>query len=381
MDFEYFAAPAVLSLMCIVIGWLSVLHLRSLPVRFLSRAIRAFDRMVLFAMIVGSTALAVSAGFNAVALLRFREFSKPPGSIYLVNGHKMRMDCEGSGSPTIVLDAGLGSDALIWGGVQPQLAKTTHVCSYDRAGFGWSDEAPGPRDADHIAAELHQLLAEAKVSGPIVLMGHSIAGMYIRDYAAHYPQDVAGLIFVDGSTPLQDEDPALQAAGETGLALKTSIMVMRTTAMTGISRLMGGCAKPLPGFDAAKGQLLSEDLCHPKYTAIEQELASFNESGHETIHTGPFGSLPVLIFSQDPTRTTSLRFIPHEMIDMENAWSRMQEDLKKLSTRSRRIIARGSGHAVQIDRADLIQNEVLLFVEQIRGSAPEPAIYGTTVTE
>jgi pimeloyl-ACP methyl ester carboxylesterase len=69
------------------------------------------------------------------------------------------------------------------------------------------------------------------------------------------------------------------------------------------------------------------------------------------------------------------------MIDMENAWSRMQEDLKKLSTRSRRIIARGSGHAVQIDRADLIQKEVLLFVEQIRGSAPEPAIYGTTVTE
>ena len=381
MDFDYFAAPAVLSLICIVVALLSVRHLRTLPARFPSRPLRAFDRMVLFAMIVGSAALAVSAGFNAFALLRFREFARPPGTIYLVNGHRMHMDCMGIGSPAIVLDAGLGSDALIWGAVQPQLARTTRVCSYDRAGFGWSDQAPGPRDADHIAAELHQLLAEAKVSGTIVLMGHSIAAMYIRDYAAHYPRDVAGLIFVDGSTPLQDEDPALQAAGETGLAQKASIMVMRTAAMTGISRLMGGCAKPLPGFDAAAGHLLSEDLCHPKYTAIEQELASFNESGHETIHTGPFGSLPVLIFSQDPTRTTSVRFVSREMIDMEIAWSRMQEDMKSLSTRSRRIIANGSGHAVQIDRADLIQKEVPLFIEQIRGSAPEPANYGATVTE
>jgi hypothetical protein len=69
------------------------------------------------------------------------------------------------------------------------------------------------------------------------------------------------------------------------------------------------------------------------------------------------------------------------MVDMESAWSRMQEDLKKLSTRSRRIIARGSGHAVQIDRADLIQKEVPLFIEQIRGTAPEPANYGSTVME
>jgi pimeloyl-ACP methyl ester carboxylesterase len=381
MDFEYFAAPAVLSLICAVTALLSVRHLRMLPARITSRAFRAFDRLVLFAMIFGTSALAVSAGFNAVALLRFREFNQPPGKIYLVNGHRMHMNCVGSGSPAIVLDSGLGSDALIWGGVQPQLAKTTQVCSYDRAGFGWSDQAPGPRDADHIAAELHQLLAEAHIAGPIVLVGHSIAAMYIRDYAVHYPQDVAGLIFVDGSTPLQDENLALKAAGETGLAQKASIMVMRTAAMTGISRVIGGCAKPIPGFDAAAGQLLSEDLCHPNYTAIEQELASFNASGHETVRTGPFGALPVLIFSQDPARTTSLRFVAHEMVDMESAWSRMQEDLKKLSTRSRRIIARGSGHAVQIDRADLIQKEVPLFIEQIRGTAPEPANYGSTVME
>jgi pimeloyl-ACP methyl ester carboxylesterase len=326
------------------------------------------DRAILAVLVLGSLGLAASAGFNAVALLRFRALNPPPGELVLVNGHRMHLNCTGSGSPTIVLDAGLGNDALIWGGVQPRLQETTRVCSYDRAGFGWSDPQPGPRDADHIAAELHQLLAQAKVDGPFVLMGHSIAGMYIRDYAARYPEDVAGLIFVDASTPLQDENPALMAAGE-------------SAAVAGLSRIAGTCARPMPGFDAHAGQLLAEDLCYPQFNSISEELASFNASGHETVHAGPFGALPVLIFSQDPARVLSQKHSARQMADMENAWGAMQEDLKKLSTRSLRIIARGSTHAVQIDRPDLLEKEVALFIEQIRGSAPQPTNYGSTVTE
>ena len=86
-----------------------------------------------------------------------------------------------------------------------ELSKATRVCSYDRAGFGWSDPRPDPRDADHIVAELHGLLSAAAIAGPIVLIGHSIAGLYIRDYTARYPANVAGLVFVDASTPLQDD--------------------------------------------------------------------------------------------------------------------------------------------------------------------------------
>ena len=111
------------------------------------------------------------------------------------------MDCTGSGSPTLILDAGLGDDSLIWGGVQPVLARTTRVCAYDRAGWGLSQAVPGPQDANHIADELHGLLTVAGITGPVVLMGHSIAGMYIRAYASRYPAEVAGLIFVDASTP------------------------------------------------------------------------------------------------------------------------------------------------------------------------------------
>src|SRR3984885_16370192 len=95
--------------------------------------------------------------------------------------------------------------------VQPELAKTTRVCSYDRAGYGGSEMVPGPRDADHVATELHGLLHAAGIEGPIVLMGHSIAGIFIRDYATRYPAQRAGLMFVDGSTPWPNRDPALKS--------------------------------------------------------------------------------------------------------------------------------------------------------------------------
>jgi pimeloyl-ACP methyl ester carboxylesterase len=293
----------------------------------------------------------------------------------------MHLDCTGSGAPTIVLEAGLGNDSLVWGGIQPALSTFTRVCSYDRAGFGWSDAAPAPRDADHIAAELHQLLREARIEGPIVLMGHSIAGIYIRDYAAHYPEQVAGLVFVDGSTPLQDRNPALKAADSKGLPPWASGLMQRAVSVAGLPRMAGACAHMAPGFDPHAAALLAEDLCHPQFSALQQELKSFDASGRQTIHSGPFGALPVLIFSQDPAQILSAPNSNPQSRDFAAAWNGMQEDLKNLSTRSRRIIAKGSSHYVLIDRADLIKREVPLFIAQLRGLAPERSDYGITVME
>jgi pimeloyl-ACP methyl ester carboxylesterase len=112
--------------------------------------------------------VAVSSGTNAVILHYARAIT--PGKMYLVHGYRMHMDCMGSGSPTLILDAGLGNDSLIWGGVQPVLAKNTRVCAYDRAGWGLSQTVPGPQDANDIADELHGLLDAAGIDGSVVLM-------------------------------------------------------------------------------------------------------------------------------------------------------------------------------------------------------------------
>ena len=270
------------------------------------------------------------AGHAAVDALRHSR-TQPPGKRYAVDGHNMRLNCTGTGSPTILLDAGLGNDGTIWSGVQPVLAKTTRVCSYDRAGFGWSDPLPPPRDADHIAAELHELLTAARIDGPIVLMGHSIAAVYLRDYATRYPAQVAGLIFVDGSTPWQNRDPSFRSSDPRRPWPRFKLLLERTAGHLGF----------------------------PGIGAVAAEMASFDQSGTETIHAAPYGSLPILIFSQDQAPDTT--------------WSRMQEDLKKLSTHSRRIVAKGSGHSIQLDRPELLEREVPVFIEQIRSAAPSSA--------
>jgi pimeloyl-ACP methyl ester carboxylesterase len=332
--------------------------------------------LLLSVVVLLAAVLAGSASYNAIALGWFRAHNPPPGNTYLVNDHKMHMNCTGSGSPTIVLEAGLGNDALIWGGVQPELAKTTRVCAYDRAGFGWSEALPAPRDADHIATELHGLLLEAGINGPIVLMGHSMAGMYMRDYATRYPADIVGIVFVDGSTPLQDENPAVKAMMAKGPPQWVMVLLERSALTLGLPRLTGQCSQRIPGFGAHASQLEAEDICHLQMGAIAAETKSIHSSGLETAHTGPYGALPILIISEDPAKMAA-----GTSADMAKAWNQMQEDLKKLSTRSRRIIAKGSTHYVQIDRPELIEKETPLFIEQIRGAALQPANYGSTSTE
>jgi pimeloyl-ACP methyl ester carboxylesterase len=375
MDFLYVVIPALLILAGILIAWLSTRRLLSLGRKSYPRWRKITERIVLSLVAVAALAVAGSSGWNAIALYRFRH--PPPGKTYLVDGHTMRIDCMGSGSPAIVLDAGLGNDGLIWGGVQPALAKTTRVCSYDRAGFGWSDALPAPRDAEHIATGLHGLLAAAGIHGPVVLMGHSIAGIYVREYATRYPTEVAGLIFVDGSTPLQNRNPAFKAH-DSGASTRWLRMLVDQAALTlGIPRLMGVCSQSFPGFDPHAAQLEAEDQCHSRPGASAAEIGSIDQSGEETVHTGPYGALPILIFSQDPVKAIS----DGEPADIAEAWNQMQEDLKRLSTRSRRIVAKGSPHYIQVVRAELIEREVPVFIEQIRGTAPEPKDYGSTTTE
>jgi pimeloyl-ACP methyl ester carboxylesterase len=372
MNFTYQIA-VLFVVVGIAVAWLAARRLLSLTSKCYPRWRKATEGILLPLLAVAALVAAGSSAFNALALYRFHH--SPPGQMFLVGGHAMRIDCRGSGSPAIILDAGLGNDGLIWGGVQPALAKTTRVCSYDRAGFGWSDALPPPRDAGHITAELHGLLAAAHINGPVVLMGHSIAGMYIRDYAARYPENVAGLIFVDASTPLQNRNPAFRAHPDPGPS-RFGTLWKKTAIAAGIPRLLGECSRTFPGFDAQAAKLQAEDQCQDRSAAVSGELKSFDRSGEETAHAGPFGTLPILIFSQDPAHTAA----QGQPADVVTAWNQMQEDLKRLSTRSRRIIAKGSSHYIQGDRPDLIEREVPIFLEQIRGTRPEPTDYGSTQT-
>jgi len=337
------------------------------------------ERIVLSLVIVVAAAVAFSSAYNAIAMQIFWARHPAPGSFYQVNGHKMHLYCTGTGSPTIVLEAGWGvsSPVLGWGDFQPDVAKITRVCSYDRAGLGWSEPQPGPGDADHIAANLHELLAQAGVTGPIVLLSHSMGGVNVRDYATHYPANVAGLILMDSSTPYQTQRIAAVTGQQEQAHLRLIIRIMRFFYSAGVQRLVGLC-KPVAGWEARAARAEGEDGCRMHFDALVNEYFNFDASSAETAHTGPYGDLPILIISQDPAKID-----PRDpgSAKMQGLWNQMQEELKALSTHSQRVIAKGSGHEVHSERKALVLSHVQLFIAQIRGTAPQPVSYGTTVTD
>jgi pimeloyl-ACP methyl ester carboxylesterase len=304
-------------------------------------------------------AVAAISGFDAIT----SAVHGAPGSMYAVDGHRMRIDCEGAGSPTIVLDAGLGNDGLIWSAVQPALARSTRVCSFDRAGYGWSQPTSTPRDADHVSAELHGLLMAAGIRGSIILMGHSIAGLYIRDYANRYPGEVVGLVFVDASNPNPDHFPWSSKDRQPGPRSPLERWVENAVFALELNHLVGACPGSLPGFRMRLTAPRLEGLCREHLNTFVGEKASFAKSSMEAAAASSFGELPILIIS----RWTQ-----------DKSWNQKQESLKRLSINSRRIIAAHSGHYVQVERPGLVENQVRLFVEQIRVNAHELTHVGPT---
>src|SRR5829696_628005 len=158
-------------------------------------------RMLLLGLVVALLVLAVAGAiYQAIATERAERAYPPPGQMVGVGGHSLHINCLGRGSPTVVLDAGSGGFSAHWVRVQREVSGTTRVCAYDRAGMGWSEMGPDPRDAKQITSELHTLLGKAGIEGPYVLVGHSFGGMYMQTYAARYPDEVSGVALVDTST-------------------------------------------------------------------------------------------------------------------------------------------------------------------------------------
>jgi pimeloyl-ACP methyl ester carboxylesterase len=147
-----------------------------------------------------------------------------PGQLVDVGGYNLHISCTGQGSPAVILDASSIDTSSSWAWVQPEVAKSTRVCSYDRAGLGWSDLGPAPRDAQQHSSELHTLLQRGGIAGPYVLVGHSYGGLITRVYADRYPGEVAGVVLVEALHPdfqarqgkaevMPNTDPAMLAAG------------------------------------------------------------------------------------------------------------------------------------------------------------------------
>ena len=270
----------------------------------------------------------------------------PPGQLVDVGGYRLHINCTGTGSPTVVIVAGLGDWSTTWGGsVQPEVAKTTRVCTYDRAGLGWSEAGPLPSDAAQFARELHTLLQNANVPAPYVMVGHSLGGFIVRLFAHDYASEVSGVVLIDSMNPKQVTESQSNSQAQ-------QLSFQAVLARFGVARLL----VKLPGI--APSVPASEAAYYPLYIRPQSLQATANESqglpasAAEAAAVKSFGDLPLIVL------TAKLNPIP--------GWPEWQTELLQLSSNSQHLFAENSGHNVQNDKPDAAVAAILKMVEMVR---------------
>ena len=277
----------------------------------------------------------------------------------------MHIDCTGEGAPAVILDAGLGDSFISWHKVQPQIAEFTRVCSYDRAGIGYSSPTSGPRTSQAIADELNALLHAADVPPPYVLVGHSMGGYDVRVFANSYRSEVAGVVLVDASHPDQEKRFPRELENMEGSWLREAEFLEYTTPF-GIPRLLGLC-------DDNAVERAVECNFHTERERVA-EMKAFPVSGAEAGSSGTLGDLPLAVLSHDPEKPSAE--LPADLAQQTNqAWEKMQEELAHLSTRGIQTIAKNSAHYIQIDRPDVVVEGIRKVVQEARTAStvnPKP---------
>lgn len=293
--------------------------------------------------------LLLGAIYESIAEAADAKAYPPPGQLVDVGGHRLHINCTGTGSPTVVIEAGLGDWSTSWAAyVQPEVAKTTRVCTYDRAGMGWSEAGPLPRDAEHFASELHTLLQNANIPGPYIMVGHSLGGLAVRVFAHEYPSEVAGVVLVDSMNPKQfPQLPTDEMSSSNSQSQPFSFQA--ALARFGIARLI----VKIPGFAPSLGP--NQEAYYPLYIRPQSFQTTDNEgqampiSAAQAAAVKNFGDIPLIVLTAN-----------HNPI---SDWQEWQNELLQLSSNSQHLFAENSGHNIQVDEPDAAVAAIMKMIE------------------
>lgn len=288
---------------------------------------------------------------------------RPVGQLVDVGAYRMHIYCTGEGSPTVILDSANMGTVSNWAWIQPELARTTRVCAYDRADSGWSDLSPQPNDTWQNAEALHTLLNNAGVPTPYILVGHSFGGLYVRIYAEMYPDEVVGLVFIEGTLP-----DGLKRLGKPDVMPNAPDATMMDAtpfiSRLGILRLMG-----FPATDP--------DLPEPQRSELQAYLASTKlaESLKRQYHL-----FPTLLVQVKPLyRTGSLGDIPVAVVVGSEGdgripeWQELFSQQAALSTNHMMVTVDGADHISLVDRqGHALQTSAIILkvIEAARAGQP-----------
>jgi len=290
-----------------------------------------------------------------------------PGKLVDAGGHRLHLNCTGAGTPTVVLESGAGDFSLVWALVQPAAAQFTRTCSYDRAGYAWSDAGPTPRTLAQIAYELHTVLANAGEKGPYVLVGASLGGPIVRVFANTYPNDVSGMVLVDSvhedgylflngrmarlrETSQKREIPPVQTmvkmeAGEP--------LVMKPTRSTTFEK--GNARSKLPAdlqriWMIARRQDKYKHAADSEFSFLPEEMDKLYRDTAAAAR--PLGSKPLIVltrevaFDRAPSGTTPA--------ELDRDRRGLQAKLAALSANGKLVIVKDTRHEIHLDQPDAV---------------------------
>jgi pimeloyl-ACP methyl ester carboxylesterase len=304
---------------------------------------------------IGLVALAaIGATYEAIASRTDAATYPPAGRLVDIGSHSLYLECEGTGSPTVVMDAGLGGSSLDWLLVRSQLAAAARVCVFDRSGMGWSEPGPLPRTPGRNAEELHRLLEAAHVDGPYVLVAHSLAGKNARMFAAAYPDDVAGMVLVDARSERIDLDATSDEADGMNTAVRAQTTLFAIARRLGLVRLFGPSLLGSPNLSPDAALQLALRETEPNAIAATLDEGLSRSADDAVLAKSRLGDLPLVVLAAA------------DSINNIEGWHGAQTTMAALSTKGRLIITEPSSHAIQFDAPGDIIDAVLSVLAQIR---------------
>lgn len=312
---------------------------------------RLLDLLIGLAALISALAF-VGVLYQIIATRLSEGKYPPPGRLVDVGGYRLHVQCSGTegaqGGPTVVMDAGIGECSLSWSVVRPEIAKFARVCTYDRAGLGWSDLAPTARTSQQIVNDLHALLTNAGIEPPYVMVGHSFGGLNVRLYASQFPEEVAGMVLVDAC----HEDYPIRRFWP--LYIRLGLL----TAPLGIPRLFAGVVSENPIFagDSKYPSAYKAVATGTKYlNTVRREWSAVDESWSQARSSKKsLGDRPLVVL----LATSDYELFP--------VISELEQELADRSTEGKLIMVEQSGHHIQHDRPDTVIDAVRKVVEAVR---------------
>lgn len=320
-----------------------------------SRILRLFSWLLIAILIFAI----VGVAYQTISTNSDKANFPPPGKLVDVGGYKLHIYCIGEGSPTVILDSAADMMSSDWAWIQPEIAKNTQVCSYDRAGMGWSDPSPKSRDAKQVVLELHSLLTNAGISGPYVLVGHSVSGLYVRLYASQYPDEVVGMVLVDPGHPDMDQEiPELQAQNANDASL---VKTMQTLSYFGLPRLLGVGKNNANGLPAQQAAEVNAFVSRPQHWATLSALIESTSVTYDEVQgTGAMGDMPLVVISAN-----TAWFTKGDPADKARTiLNTLHDEIAQLSTNNLHVIVDGATHGSLVLNQD-DAHQVVMALEAV----------------